>query len=170
VPPVSRRLASPTCYIKPTRSKYFEGALLKFEEKETMSQTILVVDDERDILRVVEHGLTIHGYAVITAGTGREALEHIAFEQPDVVVLDIMMPVMDGFQVLQQIRNTPKTAELPVILLTAKTEEASVAKGWREGADLYLVKPFEINELIACVEAIFERNYEVLPIKPSLRK
>ena len=135
-----------------------------------MSKTVLAVDDERDILRVIEHGLTIHGFAVITAGTGREALEHIAFDQPDAVVLDIMMPVMDGFQVLQQIRSNPKTSALPVILLTAKTEEASIAKGWREGADLYLVKPFEIHELTACLEAVFEGNYEVLPIKPSERK
>ena len=135
-----------------------------------MSKTVLVVDDERDILRVVKHGLTIHGYAVITAGTGREALEHIAFEPVDAVILDVMMPAMDGFQVLQQIRSNPKTEALPVILLTAKTEEASVAQGWREGADLYLVKPFEINELIACVEAVCEGNYDVLPTKPSLRK
>ncbi|MDF2441388.1 MAG: two-component system, OmpR family, alkaline phosphatase synthesis response regulator PhoP [Abditibacteriota bacterium] len=135
-----------------------------------MSKKILVVDDERDILKVVQHGLTIHGYAVTTAPTGREALEQIAFNQPDAIVLDIMMPVMDGFQVLHQIRSNPQTAELPVILLTAKTEEDSITKGWREGADLYLVKPFEIHELVECVEALFEGNYALLPIKPSERK
>lgn len=135
-----------------------------------MSKTILVVDDERDILRVVQHSLTLNGYAVTTAATGREALEQIAFNRPDAVVLDVMMPVMDGFQVLHQIRADPKTAALPVILLTAKTEEESIAKGWREGADLYLVKPFEISELIACVEALLEGNYDVLPTRPSERK
>lgn len=135
-----------------------------------MSKTILAVDDERDILRIIEHSLTIHGYAVVTAESGREALEHIALQQPDIVVLDIMMPGMDGFEVLQQIRADPKTAELPVILLTAKTEEASIAKGWREGANLYLVKPFEMSELLDCVEAISEGNDGVLPTKPSERK
>jgi DNA-binding response OmpR family regulator len=96
------------------------------------------------------------GYDVSTAADGREALEKVASERPDLVILDVMMPYTDGFGVLQEIRRNPSTRDLPVILLTAKSTDADTRRGWQEGADSYLTKPFNPKELRAFVERIFD--------------
>lgn len=129
---------------------------------------ILAVDDEPHIRRLVQVNLERHGYEVVTAADGKDALEKVASEKPDLVVLDVMMPYMDGFEVLQALRKNPETRDLPVIMLTAKAQDADVFRGWQSGADLYLTKPFNPMELISFVKRIFksketggEKRYEL---------
>lgn len=121
-----------------------------------MPRKILAVDDEKHIVRLVQVNLERAGYEVITANDGREALQKVKDEQPDLVVLDVMMPYMDGFEVLQNLRRNPETADIPVIMLTAKAQDADVFKGWQSGVDCYLTKPFNPMELITFVKRIFD--------------
>ncbi len=121
-----------------------------------MPKKILAVDDERHIVRLVQVNLERAGYEVVTAFDGKDALEKVASEQPDLVVLDVMMPYMDGFEVLQNLRKNPNTRELPVIMLTAKAQDADVFRGWQSGVDCYLTKPFNPMELISFVKRIFK--------------
>ncbi len=121
-----------------------------------MAKTILAVDDEKAIVRLVQVNLERHGYTVQTAYDGREALEKIALAPPDLVVCDVMMPYMDGFEVLKRLRQDPQTRELPVIMLTAKANDSDVHEGWRSGADCYLTKPFNPSELLAFIKRILE--------------
>ena len=116
-----------------------------------MPKKILAVDDERHIVRLVQVNLERAGYQVVTAFDGREALEKVESEQPDLVILDVMMPYMDGFEVLQLLRKNERTRELPVIMLTAKAQDADVFRGWQSGVDCYLTKPFNPMELITFV-------------------
>ena len=121
-----------------------------------MPKKILAVDDERAIVRLVQVNLQRAGYEVVTAFDGKEALEKVESEQPDLVVLDVMMPYMDGFEVLQTLRKNPGTRVLPVIMLTAKAQDADVFRGWQSGVDCYLTKPFNPMELISFVKRIFK--------------
>lgn len=121
-----------------------------------MAKTILAVDDERSIVRLVQVNLERHGYQVVTAFDGREAMEKIAANRPDLIVMDVMMPYMDGFSVLQELRRDPATRELPVIMLTAKAMDSDVFRGYQIGADCYLTKPFHPGELLNFVRRIFE--------------
>lgn len=121
-----------------------------------MPKKILAVDDERHIVRLVQVNLVRAGYEVVTAFDGKEALEKVTSEQPDLVVLDVMMPYMDGFEVLQNLRKNAATRDLPVIMLTAKAQDADVFRGWQSGVDCYLTKPFNPMELISFVKRIFK--------------
>lgn len=121
-----------------------------------MPKKILAVDDERHIVRLVEVNLQRAGYEVVTAYDGREALEKVAAETPDLIVLDVMMPYMDGFEVLKNLKADPSTAEIPVIMLTAKAQDADVFRGWQSGVDCYLTKPFNPMELLTFVKRIFD--------------
>ena len=121
-----------------------------------MARKILAVDDEKSIIRLIEVNLMREGYVVVTAGDGREALEKVAVEQPDLVVLDVMMPYLDGFEVLHEMKKDPDTRDIPVIMLTAKAQDADVFNGYRSGADCYLTKPFNPRELNAFVRRIFD--------------
>jgi len=121
-----------------------------------MPKKILAVDDERHIVRLVEVNLQRAGYEVVTAFDGREALEKVKAENPDLVVLDVMMPYMDGFEVLKTLKADPSTAEIPVIMLTAKAQDADVFRGWQSGVDCYLTKPFNPMELLTFVKRIFD--------------
>jgi two-component system alkaline phosphatase synthesis response regulator PhoP/two-component system response regulator VicR len=121
-----------------------------------MPKKILAVDDERHIVRLVEVNLQRAGYEVVTAFDGREALEKVKSENPDLVVLDVMMPYMDGFEVLKNLKADPATAEIPVIMLTAKAQDADVFRGWQSGVDCYLTKPFNPMELLTFVKRIFD--------------
>lgn len=118
-------------------------------------QRILVVDDDPDIVTVVSHNLEAEGYKVLTALGGEAALEIVRSEGPDLVILDIMMPGKDGYEVLADIRADPKTADLPVVLLTAKRAEGDIWQGWSSGADYYMTKPFEVGELLRFVAYVF---------------
>jgi two-component system alkaline phosphatase synthesis response regulator PhoP/two-component system response regulator VicR len=121
-----------------------------------MAKKILAVDDERHIVRLVQVNLERQGYEVVTAFDGKEALEKVQSEQPDLIVLDVMMPYMDGFEVLQNLKRDPSTRDIPVIMLTAKAQDADVFRGWQSGVDCYLTKPFNPMELIAFVKRIFK--------------
>src|SRR5512141_2052143 len=121
-----------------------------------MAKRILVVDDEKHIVRLVQVNLERQGYEVVTANDGKEALEKVESERPDLVVLDVMMPYMDGFEVLQNLRRNPSTRDIPVIMLTAKAQDQDVFRGWQSGVDCYLTKPFNPMELISFVKRIFK--------------
>lgn len=121
-----------------------------------MPKKILAVDDERHIVRLVEVNLQRAGYDVVTAYDGREALEKVKAEKPDLIVLDVMMPLMDGFEVLSNLKKDPETKEIPVIMLTAKAQDADVFRGWQSGVDCYLTKPFNPMELLTFVKRIFD--------------
>jgi two-component system alkaline phosphatase synthesis response regulator PhoP len=114
------------------------------------------VDDEKNIRRLVEVNLARAGYLVETACDGREALERVAVQRPDMVVLDVMMPFLDGFEVLRRLKANPATAEIPVIMLTAKAQDADFLRGWTGGCDTYLTKPFNPSELLTFVKRIFD--------------
>ena len=118
---------------------------------------ILVVDDERDIVDVVSGYLKDEGYEIIPAYDGYEALELVHRETPHLVVLDVMMPGMDGFEVCRQLRSA---GPIPVLMLTAKTEDVDKIIGLELGADDYMVKPFNPRELTARVKAILRRSYD----------
>ena len=122
-----------------------------------MLKRLLVVDDEPNLLRAVAACLKAGGYDVSTARSGREALVQLAEAVPDLVVSDVRMPGMDGYQLMRQLRGAPRTALVPIVFLTAKDETADRIEGFRAGVDAYLTKPFEPDELIAVVVAILNR-------------
>jgi two-component system, OmpR family, alkaline phosphatase synthesis response regulator PhoP len=115
---------------------------------------ILVVDDERHIVRLVQVFLERAGHTVITAFDGKEGLEKVRAEKPNLVILDVMMPYMDGFEVLKALRREPETENLPVVILTGKTADKDVFEGYHWGADMYLKKPFNPEELVTYVKRI----------------
>lgn len=125
-----------------------------------MAKKILVVDDERHIVRLVEVNLQRAGYDVVTAYDGVEALEQVEEEDPDMIVLDVMMPRMDGFDVLKNLQSDPQYKDIPVIMLTAKAQDADIFKGWQSGVSSYLTKPFNPKELLVFVERIFQSMEE----------
>jgi two-component system, OmpR family, alkaline phosphatase synthesis response regulator PhoP len=116
---------------------------------------ILVVDDERHIVRLIQVNLERNGYQVVTAFDGKEALKKVEAERPDLCVLDVMMPHMDGFAVLKELQANAATREIPVIMLTAKAQDADVFRGWSSGVSAYLTKPFNPVELLTFVKRIF---------------
>src|SRR5919106_4394458 len=122
-----------------------------------MSKRLLVVDDEPNLLRAVAACLKTEGYEVNTARSGREALLQLAEAVPDLLVSDIRMPGMDGYQLARQLRGSPRTALVPIVFLTAKDETADRIEGFRAGVDAYLTKPFEPDELIAVITSILNR-------------
>ena len=119
-----------------------------------MALKVLVCDDERHIVRLIQVNLERQGYEVVTAFDGKEGLEKIRAEKPNLVVLDVMMPYMDGFEVLKTLRKEPETENLPVIMLTAKAQDKDVFEGYHYGADMYLTKPFNPMELVTFVKRI----------------
>ena len=121
---------------------------------------VMVVDDEPAIVRLVRAKLQADGYAVITAARGEEALALLDDERPDLVILDLMMPGMDGFETLRRIREV---GQIPVIMLTARAGDADKVRGLQGGADDYLTKPFNPDELSARVAAILRRTAGAAP-------
>ena len=119
---------------------------------------ILVVDDEEDLLELVRYKLTKEGYRVQCVGTGEDALKAVRKQPPDLVVLDWMLPAVDGLEVCRRIKADPKTRDIPVIMLTAKGEESDVVAGLERGADDYIAKPFSPRVLAARVKALLRRK------------
>ncbi len=119
---------------------------------------MLVVDDDRDIRDLVTFKLEQAGYEVRQAEDGLQALEAVRAWSPDLVVLDVMMPGLSGVDVTRELRADPATAATPVILLTAKAQEADVETGFVSGADDYVVKPFSPRELVSRVQAVLARS------------
>ncbi len=120
--------------------------------------TILVVDDEEDIVELVELNLTREGYRVLGCTTGEKALEIAKLKLPNLIVLDLMLPGMDGLEVCRRLKRSPKTAHIPIVMLTAKAEESDVLVGFALGADDYVTKPFSMKVLLAKVGAILRRT------------
>jgi diguanylate cyclase (GGDEF)-like protein len=133
---------------------------------EPPSALVLVVDDDEDIARFVEVNLKLHGFEVLLAADGAEALEVIARRRPDLAVVDVMMPNIDGLELTRRLRADPMTAALPVIMLTAKGLTVDKVVGLTAGADDYLVKPFDTSELIARVRSTLRRNQEFREVSP----
>jgi len=125
-----------------------------------MKRKILAVDDERAIARLVEVNLVRQGYEVTLAYDGLEAIEKIRLERPDLIVCDVMMPRMDGFEVLRHLKADPATRDIPIIMLTAKSQDTDVYKGWAGGAAMYLTKPFNPMELTSFIRGIFRSEEE----------
>ena len=131
-----------------------------------MTRTILVVDDDRELRNLVKSYLVQEGFRIVTAGDGREALFVAREEQPDLIVLDLMMPEMDGHEF---IRTYNKEGSVPIILLTAKLEESDKVLGLELGADDYVTKPFSLRELTARIRAVLRRAAGKAPEAKVLR-
>ncbi|AVT31874.1 MULTISPECIES: response regulator [Plantactinospora] len=127
---------------------------------------ILVVDDDEDIVRFVSFNLKLHGFDVVQAGDGQEALEVIERRRPDLAVVDLRMPRIDGLELTRRLRANPMTSALPVIMLTAKGLTVDKVHGLTAGADDYLVKPFDTAELIARISSTLRRNKEFREVSP----
>jgi two-component system phosphate regulon response regulator PhoB len=121
-------------------------------------ETILVVDDEEDILELVRHHLKREGYAVQCADSGEKALTAARTGPVDLIILDLMLPGIDGLEVARQLKNAPQTKPIPILMLTAKGEESDVVTGLELGADDYVTKPFSPRILIARTRAIMRRG------------
>ena len=118
---------------------------------------VLVVEDERDIAALVAYHLTREGYRVSTAGSGDEGIRSATTERPDLIVLDLMLPGVSGYEVIQDLRRHPGLEDVPVVFLTARREEADRIKGLELGADDYITKPFSPQELVLRVGSILRR-------------
>lgn len=116
---------------------------------------ILIVDDEPNILLSLEFLMKKEGYRIFIARNGQEAIDIVKKEIPDALILDIMMPEVDGFEVCEFIKTNENTAHIKVVFLTAKAKESDIQKGLSAGADLYLKKPFSTKELVKKVKEIF---------------
>jgi DNA-binding response OmpR family regulator len=121
-------------------------------------EVILAADDDEIVLGLVVYRLEHSGYTVITAHDGQEALDLALAERPALAVIDVMMPKLDGYEVTRALRSHEETREMPIILLTARVQEADVDRGFEAGADDYLRKPFSPQELRARVQALLERR------------
>lgn len=125
--------------------------------------TILVVDDNAAIAGILERHLTVAGYAVVTAPDGTRALEVVSTQRPDCVLLDIMMSDVSGLEVLRRLKADPATAAIPVILVTAKGEDADTELGYREGAAAYVTKPFKAAQIVDAVRKVLAASPESAP-------
>ena len=119
---------------------------------------ILVVDDEDDLLELVRYNLTKEGYEVACVGSGEEALKAVRRELPDLIVLDLMLPSVDGLEVCSRLKADARTREVPIIMLTAKSEEGDMIAGLDRGADDYIAKPFSPRVLSARIKALLRRQ------------
>jgi DNA-binding response OmpR family regulator len=123
-----------------------------------MTKKVLIVDDEPNIVLSVEFLMQREGHEVATAGDGQEALDMLAETRPDLMVLDVMMPRKNGFEVCEAVRGDAQFARLPILMLTAKGREAEMKKGLSLGADAYITKPFSTHELVAKVNELLSRD------------
>jgi DNA-binding response OmpR family regulator len=121
-------------------------------------KTVLVVDDEKDLVELISYNLRRNGYDVLTAGNGKEALETAQRAIPDLVLLDLMLPGMEGTEVTRRLKSDPRTAGIPIIMVTAKGEEPDVVLGLTIGADDYITKPFSPKILMARLSAVIRRR------------
>ena len=135
-----------------------------------MSKKILIVEDERDLIKLLKYNLEKEGYKVSYATDGSVALAEIRRDTPDLVLLDLMLPGMDGLEICRQIRRHEKYATIPVLMLTARGEEADRVVGLEIGADDYVTKPFSMRELIARVRALLRRHEAPAANRTSIQR
>lgn len=130
-----------------------------------MAKKILIADDDPVIIKLLEVNLEMEGYDVVSASDGQEAVETASAEAPDLCILDIMMPRMDGWTARQTMLENDATKNIPVIFLSAKAQMADVRKGLEAGVSEYVTKPFDPAELLDIVAAILDGTYEPRPLK-----
>jgi two-component system phosphate regulon response regulator PhoB len=123
-----------------------------------MPAKVLIVEDEDALVTLLTYNLEAEGYAVVHAASGTEAMIVVSEERPDIVILDWMLPGLAGIEICRQLRARPETKALPIIMLTARSEEADRIRGLQTGADDYVVKPFSVTELVARVKALLRRS------------
>ena len=123
-----------------------------------MNKKILVIEDDPGSLRLIEYTLEQEGYHVLTATNGLEGLRKAKSEEPDLIILDVMLPGVDGFEICHRLRAEPQTAKLPVLMVSAKARGIDKATGLKVGADDYITKPWYRPELVAKIAAMLERN------------
>ena len=133
-------------------------------------EKILVVDDEEDILELVKYNLEREGFQVKCAESGETAMTRTRQEAPDLIVLDLMLPGIDGLEVARRLKQDQKTAGIPIVMLTAKGEEADIVTGLELGADDYIPKPFSPRVLIARIKAVMRRQSQAAHDPDSIRK
>jgi len=122
-----------------------------------MKETILIVEDEKDIIKMLEYNLGKEGFKILSARDGETALELVGKEHPDLILLDLMLPGIDGLEVCKALKEEKRTALIPIIMLTAKSQESDKVIGLELGADDYMTKPFSPRELIARIKAVLRR-------------
>jgi diguanylate cyclase (GGDEF)-like protein len=137
--------------------------------EDAAGKRVLVVDDDRNLRKIIQTNLELAGYDVSTAANGEEALTMLDSMQPDLVVLDVMMPIMDGYEVARRIRRHPSNTHVPIIMLTAKSEVEDKLAGFEAGADDYITKPFGPQELLARVRAKIRRVEVDASLSPLTR-
>ncbi|MDD5016207.1 MAG: response regulator, partial [Atribacterota bacterium] len=126
-------------------------------------EKILVVDDEKDIIELLQYNLEKEGYKISAVFSGEQCLENAKTELPDLILLDLMLPEIDGLDVCKFLKNNPQTSHIPIIMLTAKGEEPDIVLGLELGSDDYITKPFKIRELLARVKAVLRRTKINIP-------
>lgn len=132
------------------------------ETPNPQSTTLLLIDDDPNLILLVKDYLEFRGYDIITANNGAEGLAALATATPDLIICDVMMPEMDGYSFIQNVRQNTKTSWIPVIFLSAKSQIQDRIQGLNQGADVYLVKPFEPEELVAQVESSLSQAKRML--------
>ncbi len=128
---------------------------------------ILVADDNPDHLDIAKTILEENGYGVQTANNGLEVFSRLEKQKPDLIILDVMMPHMDGLEVLERLKRTAETSSIPVILLTAKVQKEHMLRGYKLGADYYIPKPFTSAQLFNGINFLINKNTQPLPISSS---
>jgi len=134
-----------------------------------VGRTILVIDDEPELVKLLDYNLTKAGYLVLSAKDGENGLAAARKHAPDAIILDVMMPGLDGWEVCKRLRTDPSTSALPILMLTAKAEEGDRVLGLELGADDYVTKPFGVRELLARVKALLRRS-EIATASPEVIK
>jgi len=128
------------------------------ESVSMVNDRILVVDDEEDLAELVRYNLTKEGYLVTCVGSGEQALGEARAQVPDLIVLDLLLPKVDGLDVCKQLKSDPKTQHIPIVMLTAKSEEVDMVTGLECGADDYITKPFSPRVLLARIRSVLRRR------------
>jgi len=123
-----------------------------------MSAKILIIEDEEDILTALQIRLVANGYEIISASDGPEGLRKARTDGPDLIILDIMLPKLDGYQIARMLKYDENYRNIPIIMLTAKVQQSDVKQGLESGADAYMTKPFKGEELLAQIETLLSKR------------
>lgn len=140
------------------------------KEKIMPKETILIVDDEEDILELIKYNLKNEGYLILTAQTGEKAIQLAKQFMPDLMVLDLMLPGIDGLEVTKYLKNNELTNQMPIVMLTAKGEESDIVTGLELGANDYISKPFSPKVLVARIRSILRRRQKTLEPVGKIRQ